>query len=416
MIPLFRNGARCAAIGLLCIAGVMAAGCGTDVPPEPAPPVRAMLERGTKELQRFDFARALATADSVTRRAPWWSGGYRLRATALGEVGLLEDAEAAFEEALQRNPEDAEAWRLRGEVALRRGAPDRALDFFRRALTPQATSASWHNIGRAFAAGGKTDSARSAFEKAIRLNKDDVSVYRELAKLYEKHGNLQEAVTNARRAEVRNSNDLETRQLLGRLYTEQGRLDLAIPHLKAVADRRSGDFEANSDVGQALQLVGLDQYAAPYLQRADSLRAAGYALREARKAIEENPTDPEANAKLASSMRRQRRYGDAQRYYQIAHYFAPDSSEYANNAAAMMLLRGDAATAARRFQDVLAQDSTYVESWLNLGVSFVQLQQPARARWAWKQVLRIDPGNDRAREYLADLDDAEAQNPAATDY
>jgi type IV pilus assembly protein PilF len=72
------------------------------------------------------------------------------------ELGLLEDADRLARDAVRMAPRSADAWRLRGQVAMARGQADQALADFHRALalapedreTLRDTADAYRRLGR----------------------------------------------------------------------------------------------------------------------------------------------------------------------------------------------------------------------------------------------------------------------------
>ena len=79
----------------------------------------------------------------------------------------------------------------------------------------------------------------------------------------------------------------------------------------------------------------------------------------------------------------------------------PGNLEIQNNLAVLYFVREENEAAIRLLEHIVAQDATYVEGWLNLGIVYAKSGRPEEARRAWQNVLRHQPENEAAKAYLA---------------
>ncbi len=139
-------------------------------PRDPEPLVglgRACLAEG-------DVPKAAGIGQVVTQRAPDHAPGHVLHACVLRDLWRLDEAYAVASRAVTLCPDDPEALRVLGEVAMRLGQIDAAEDAYRRWIRSFPDSGpAWCLLGQALARKGHSDDARDAFEKALRLDPDD---------------------------------------------------------------------------------------------------------------------------------------------------------------------------------------------------------------------------------------------------
>jgi predicted TPR repeat methyltransferase len=78
----------------------------------------------------------------------------------------------------------------------------------------------------------------------------------------------------------------------------------------------------------------------------------------------------------------------------------PDNVAIQNNMAYMQLAGGDTTAAIQRFENILQQDSSLVDIWVNLALTLSNAGDTERAASTWKKVLDLDPDNEIAVKYL----------------
>lgn len=76
------------------------------------------------------------------------------------------------------------------------------------------------------------------------------------------------------------------------------------------------------------------------------------------------------------------------------------------------LQSGDKATAVKLLTQALRVDRNDDQAWLYLGIA---LDDPARKRQAFEQVLKLDPANEKAQQMLSRLDAATTATPAESE-
>jgi len=144
------------------------AACGPGAPPPPPlerlehPP--ALEEDGLEPAARALVLRRAAEVEAAPGRAePWLALG-----SALHAHGRFQDARACYAQVVLRDPGNARAWYLRAVVEDELGAVDAAVGAFQEAvrLAPDAVPARWR-LGNLWLGLGELGRARSAFEAAL---------------------------------------------------------------------------------------------------------------------------------------------------------------------------------------------------------------------------------------------------------
>ena len=98
------------------------------------PKIDQLFARGVEQMQAAELADALATFDEIVRRKPAFAEGWNKRATIYFLLGENEKSLHDCDEVFKRNPRHFGALSGAGQIHLRLGNLQRALDFFRRAV------------------------------------------------------------------------------------------------------------------------------------------------------------------------------------------------------------------------------------------------------------------------------------------
>ena len=396
-------------LGLLLIGTLAVAGCRSEPEPEPVPALldaktQAFLIEAEAALKGHLFGRALAYTDSAEARVPEGADVHFLRGRIYSEMARFGPADSAYERALALRPDYEGAWNNLGNNAVRQQEYRKGIALYHKELAREPAPVPWRGIGRAYVELGRVDSARQAFEHALAVDSSYALAHQDLARLYEDEGAFERALHHARRALELDPENHSTRYLVGSLLVQAGQAEAALPYLEAVAEAWPWHHASHYNLGQALVQLGREDEAKAYLDRAEALRALQAKIAQRETGVRSFPEDPYAHAALASALRRAGRYNDAMHAYKVALFLKPDETDFQNNVAILHLLRGDNDEAIRWFENVLEQDSTLVDVWMNLGVVYAKSGRAAEARRAWETALRQEPGHVQARAYLAGLD------------
>jgi len=98
------------------------------------PQIDALFRRGVEQMAASDLTDALATFTQIVRRKPSFAEGWNKRATIYFLLGEDELSLKDCDQVLKRNRNHFGALSGAGQIHLRLGDPERALDYFVRAL------------------------------------------------------------------------------------------------------------------------------------------------------------------------------------------------------------------------------------------------------------------------------------------
>ena len=98
------------------------------------PEADRLLARGSQQMGAGQLQQAIATFAFVIKRQPSFAEGWNKRATAYYLAGDYKKSLADCDQVIKRNPQHFGALSGYGQIYLRLEEPDKALDYFKRAL------------------------------------------------------------------------------------------------------------------------------------------------------------------------------------------------------------------------------------------------------------------------------------------
>lgn len=365
----------------------------------------AYLMQAEQAYRQGRFRYALALTDTARQVDPDLADVPFLRARIFTQIRRLGLADSAYAEVAELAPSYTGLWFNRGNLAFRRGQYEEAIAHYRRAHSPDLQARVLTNLGRAYANLGRTDSARAAYQRALRADPNYTTAHGWLSRLFQEEGQLDSAIVHARAALERKPSDYDYRYLVGSQLVQAGRPEEAIPMLDSVLSARPSHRGAHYNLGRAYTLTGRDSLGRFHQAVADSLEKLQSEVERRRTYAQDNPKDPGAWIALGDLLRKLSRYEEALQAYQLAQTLAPANTVIRNNVANLYLETGDTTRALGQYRSLLRQDSSAVDIWFNLGVLYANMGRDEEAREAWNQVLERQPDHRRAREYIGMLED-----------
>jgi tetratricopeptide (TPR) repeat protein len=253
----------CGALGLFVLLGVV---CGCRLPGYEGPSSRSVVtcrqlsQRAAAAIDRNDWAAAETLLVEATKTCPVDTDAKRLYADALWHRGASGEAVAQIEEAARRTADDA-SLRIRlaemrlemGQLEAARRAADDAV-----AIDPRSACA-WTVRGRVSRRSGDSRQALADFHRALSVDSSHTPALLELADLYLELGQPQRALSNVQGALDGYSPGDEPQSCLylaGLAYTRMARYDEAIESLRSAAARGRATPEILCRLAEAEMLSG----------------------------------------------------------------------------------------------------------------------------------------------------------------
>ncbi|TYL82426.1 tetratricopeptide repeat protein [Bradyrhizobium rifense] len=325
------------------------------------------------------------------------SGSVSLEAgLAHHRAGRLAQAEAIYRQLLATRPDHADAVFLLGVAALQTGHPDRALDFFIRAVQLQPRNSAYHsNMAVALRALGRRGEAIASYRDALLHQPGNLETHIQLGLLLGECGEVASEEAQYRlvlrhpvgldlaavRAQV------DARFHLANLLVRRKQFDDAISEFRQVLRQRPDFAEAHCNLGAVLF----------------DLAAFGECERCYREALRLNPGFAEAHNNLGGLLIKLRRLDEAEVNLREACKLRPNFPEALNNLGDLLRLRGRPEEAEACCREALRLKPDYVPAQLILGNALREAGRFHEAEPCYRAALDRNPAWPEARNNLGTL-------------
>lgn len=145
------------------------------------------------------------------------------------DLGQLDEAVEAYEQAIELAPEKTFIWGHLGNLYSQLGQFEEAIEAFLNTLEHNPVDLNvWNSLGNAYANTGRTEEAIDAYRKAVELNERFVDPWMSLGGLFKKQGLSAEAIKAYQKVVGINSNNAQAWNELGNIHFETQTFDEAI--------------------------------------------------------------------------------------------------------------------------------------------------------------------------------------------
>ena len=362
--------------------------------------VKPFLVEGSKALDRGNYRRALALADSAEKYEPNLPLISFFRGSVYAEQNKMGAARTAYRTVLELDSTYPEARLKLGNIAFDRGKFRTALRLYRGEQKVSATSSLHVKIARTYQKLGVADSARMAYEEALALDSTNANAHMMYGQFLEDQGELETALTHSRRALKLNPENTNYQFAVGSQLYRTGHLKEAARHLETAADQRLLHSAAQYNLGQVLRRLGRTDEADYYFARADSARRLIDEISSAQEKASRNPNRVGSWVKLGGLYREAGALDRALQAFDRAARIRPRNLTVQHRIAETLLEKGQTGDAIRRFRSVLDADPSFGKAWLDLGRAYAADGQCDEARRAWRRALDHRSSGDAARTHL----------------
>jgi tetratricopeptide (TPR) repeat protein len=375
-------------------------------------------------------------------------------AVQLHRDGNIDQAELAYRNILDDEPEHAEALHLLGVLLHQRGQSQKAIRFIRQAVALMPGVPLFYcNLAEACRAAGELSDAVVNSQKALSLEPDNADAHNHLGLGLQGQGNLEAAVVAYREALrlrprfalAHNNLGSALRQLrrideaeaafrealgqdpdlalahsnLGQLLLERNELGEAIVHCRE-AVRLVPDFaEGFSNLGNVLRAQENLAEAKDCYRRALALRPdvamihnnLGQALQEEgnldqaiacySKAIELDPTSARFQSHLASALAAKELPKEAIEHYRLALKLEPDWAEAHNGLGHQLQEANDLESALSCYQEALRLKPDLADAHVNIGNVLAEKGDLEGSHRCYREAIGCDPDHISAYAMLA---------------
>jgi predicted O-linked N-acetylglucosamine transferase (SPINDLY family) len=242
----------------------------------------------------------------------------------------LAEAEKCFQKALNLQPNYIDALSNLGVVLAEQNRLDEAVACFQKTVQLQPDYTSGHNnLGNVLKSQRKLAAAAACFRTALRLNPNYFEAHNNLgALLHDEEGKTAEAIACYEQALKLNPNYAEAHNNLGLVQKEQGKLDAAAASCRRALQLKPDLAEAHSNLGAILKEQG---------QLAEAVDSC-------KRALQLKPEFADGHNNLGNALMAQGCFDEAITCFKQAVRIKPDSATGQNNL-------GNALTELQRFDE-----------------------------------------------------------------
>jgi predicted O-linked N-acetylglucosamine transferase (SPINDLY family) len=314
------------------------------------------------------------------------------------QAGRLEQANEAYQQALQANPDHPDALHLLGMLAHQIGDQPLAVELINRAISLSPNSPNYHcNLGTVLQAQGKSDEAIACFRQALTIEANNTVFHYNLGHALQAKGELAAAVASYRAAISLAPNHLESHSNLGHTLRALGELDQAVACYHQAIAIAPNLAEMHFNLGTALGAQG-------------KLEVASESYRHA---IALFPDYAQAHCNLGALLLAQNKFDDAVASYQRAIAISPDFGEAHYNLGIALQAQNKLDDAIASYRRTLELQPNFVEGYCNLGNALRAQGRLPEAVECYQKALAIKPDYANAYSNLLFLQSYHAETSAA---
>jgi protein O-GlcNAc transferase len=300
---------------------------------------------------------------------------YNLANARMAE-GLVDDAIAGYQQALQLKPDYAEAYNNMGGALKARGDLAGAIASYRQAVRLKGDFAAAHNnLGNAVTDDGQPEAAIESYRRAIVIQPEYGTAYYNLANLYRTLGRNQEGIEAYQQA-VRCQPDLaEAYSGLGHLHMGQGQVNEALASFQNALEIQPNLVDAWNSLGAGFMAQGQPE------QAIDSYR----------KALQLMPGSAEVHCNLANAFLYLGQLEDAAVSCQKALGIKPDLADAYGCLGDIFFQKGRFGQAIACYQKIIALRPDGPIPYNNMGNAYRNLDKLEPAIACYQKALDLDP-------------------------
>jgi len=333
-------------------------------------------EPSKEDLQRLiylytqgQFQEVLTKALQLLKKFPKSLNLYNIIGTANKELGKLEEAIDAYNEAISIKSDYAEAYNNLGVTFQAQGKLDEALGAYKKAVSIKPDYAEAHqNIGNALKDQSKLEGSIDAYKEAVSIKPDYAEAHNNMGVTLQEQGKLDAALEAYNTALSVKPDYAEVYNNMGVTFQAQGKLEKAIEAYCKALSLKPDYTQVYNNVGNALQEQGkLDEALGAY-----------------KKAVSIKPDCAQAYNKIGFIFRDQGKLDKAVEAYKNALSIKPDYAEAYNNIGITLKDQGKLDEALEAYKKALSIKPNYTEAHRNLSfiktytlddVQFLQVQE-----------------------------------------
>jgi protein O-GlcNAc transferase len=290
--------------------------------------------------------------------------------------GKLKEAEAIYQQILDKHPDQPDALHLLGVVAYQKNDPDTAIRLISKAVSINSNSPEYScNLGNAFRMKGEHLKAAQCYHNAIRLNPAYAEAYNNLGATLRSTGAHKEALEAYTKAININPEYAGAYCNIGNLHRELGDPEKARSNYQKSIDLQPANADALKGLGETLLELGKAEEAVEYLKRANDIKPANTAILFS----------------LANSFNQMKENDKAAQLYRQVVDIDPYNTDALNNLGTELIDSGSAEEGISILRQAAELKADSPEIYYNIGKGLERLDKPSEALGHYQKALELNP-------------------------
>jgi tetratricopeptide (TPR) repeat protein len=217
--------------------------------------LKAQVEADLHSIPKNDSERLAKALPFAGRLEPYDFGrNYVSLGFVFFERGYFEQAGTFFQQALDDDPQSAEALYGLGSCCLQQQKTQQAREYFQRVVElppryPGTLPNAWNNLGILAAREGNPDLAIQLFQRALQIDPEHSIALQNLGSAYRQKKDWPQAKRTLERALALSPDDPEANYGLGMVYAQQNDTERAYQYLQKAIESRPAYPEALNNLG-----------------------------------------------------------------------------------------------------------------------------------------------------------------------
>jgi tetratricopeptide (TPR) repeat protein len=337
---------------------------------------------------------------------------YNSRANALMKKGSVDAAIDCCKQAIELDPNFADAYNNMGNLWVRVGDLKASINCYQQAIKINPNfAAAYNNLGLSLMDQGETELAIRSYQKAVKIKPDHADAYSNMGNALNSQGDKKAAIGSYKQAIKIKPNHAEAYNNMGNVLRNQGDTVAALVCYQQVLQINPAHAGAHNNIGLAQidqgdtdaalisykEAIGVDPtYAEAHHNIAIALRVGGKleaAINSFKQAIYLNPHHTGAYNNMGNAQRDNGDLDAALDSYKQALDISPSAETHFNMGIALME-KGDLKTAMESYERAISIKPNYADAHINKAALHLRLLDFEAGwlsyEWRWK-VLKDMP-------------------------